>query len=102
MKSFPRFKIGLYQPYPHTIGGLQSVVLKLAKTLPTFGYEPIIISPESGKFTEAVGSEHLPCIVCDPGPEWHVYGRGHRGFTYLLSPRRILKLVSYWRQLSRD
>src|SRR5438874_2038513 len=56
-------RIGLYQPYPHTFGGLQAVVLKLARALPDFGFEPIIVSPEEGKFTEAIRSENLRCMI---------------------------------------
>jgi len=95
-------RIGLYQPYPHTFGGLQAVVLKLARALPDFGFEPIIVSPEEGKFTEAIRSENLPCMISDPGPEWHVYGRGANSFSYLLSPRRIWRLLRYWHELGRD
>src|SRR5437870_11226566 len=95
-------RIGLYQPYPHTFGGLQAVVVKLAKALPHCGYDPVIISPEEGEFIETLRSKQLPYLICDPGPEWHVYGRGENVFGYLLSARRILKLVRYWRQLSRD
>ena len=97
-----RPRIGLYQPYPHTFGGLQAVVLKLAKGLPEFGYEPIIISPEEGKFAQMIRSEDLPCLISDPGPAWHVYGRGANSFSYLLSPARILALFRYWLQFSRD
>src|SRR6266567_7128596 len=95
-------KIGLYQPYPHTFGGMQGIVIKLAKSLPDFGYEAIIISPEDGKFTESIRSQNLPCIVSDPGPEWHIYGRGAKSFSYLLSASRVLKLLRYWRQLAGD
>src|SRR5690349_4393289 len=100
--SAPFPKVGLYQPYPHTYGGLQSVVLKLAKALPDFEYAPVIISPEEGGFLDRVRAERLECFVSDPGPEWHVYGRGANSFTYVLSPKRILALLRYWRRLSRD
>jgi glycosyltransferase involved in cell wall biosynthesis len=95
-------KIGLYQPYPHTFGGMQTVVIKLAKTLPDFGYDPIIISPEEGEFTARLRCANLEYIVNDPGAEWHVYGRGARSFSYLFSPGRLFKLLRYWHQLSRS
>jgi len=95
-------RIGLYQPYPHSFGGMQAVVLKLAKRLPDFGYEPVIISPEDGGFIQTVRSEKLSFLVCDPGPEWHVYGRGANSFSYLFSIRRLFALCRYWRQLSHN
>jgi len=95
-------KIGLYQPYPHSFGGLQAVVIKLARALPDFGFQPVIISPEAGQFTERLHSENLPLIVSDPGEDWHVYGRGANGLSYLASPKRIVSLLRYWRKLSRD
>ena len=100
--SSPKPKIGLYQPYPHTFGGLQAVVLKLARSLPASGYEPIIISPERGRFAELAIAQGLPFLLSDPGPAWHIYGRGANSLSYLLSPQRLLALVRYWRQLSRD
>src|SRR5205814_645608 len=101
MSRWEKPKIGLYQPYPHTFGGLQAIVLKLAKNLPAFGYEPIILCPEEGKFTQALRSENLPYMIFDPGSRWHVYGRGDNGLSYFLSLRRVLELVRYWRRLSR-
>jgi glycosyltransferase involved in cell wall biosynthesis len=95
-------KIGLYQPYPHSFGGLQAVVVKLARALPDFGFEPIIISPEPGQFTERLRAENLPFMVSDPGDDWHVYGRGANALSYLTSPKRIFSLWRYWRKLSRD
>jgi glycosyltransferase involved in cell wall biosynthesis len=94
--------IGLYQPYPHTHGGVQSVVLDLARALPVHGFRPLVISPEAGRFTEALAAENLPFIVCDPGPAWHVYGRGAKGLTYLFSPKRAIALAKYWRNLARE
>ena len=95
--SHPR--IALYQPYPHSLAGLQTVVTQLAETLPAQGYEPLIISPEEGAFTEAVRARQLACLVCDPGTEWHVYGRGGKSWSYLLSPKRLFALVRYWFKL---
>lgn len=95
-------KIGLYQPYPHTLGGLQTVLLQLAKTLPSAGYTPVFIIPEDGKFGEAARAQGFEVLVLDPGQEWHVYGRGARSLTYAFSPTRLLGLVRYWSRLRRD
>ena len=99
-------KIGLYQPYPHTMGGLQAVVLQLGKGLKEQGWNPLIICPEDGTFAGVARKADLPVLVSDPGAAWHIYGRGDRTTSYLFSPRRAWQLVRYWiklgRQLRRD
>jgi len=98
----PPSTIGLFQPYPHTFGGTQSVVLNLAKALPAVGLEALVISPERGAFTEMLDREQIRFLVSDPGPAWHVYGRGSRSSSYLVSPRRLTRLPIYWWALSRS
>src|SRR5687768_6320457 len=75
--------IGIYQPYPHTYGGVQAMAIKLAQGLPERGYRPLIVSPEPGSFTARLANLNLPFIISDPGPRWHVYGRGAKSWSYL-------------------
>ena len=95
-------RIGLFQPYPHTSGGLQRVVTDLANNLPTHGIEPIVITTEAGKFTAAMSDANLPHFVSDPGPAWHLYGRGANSLGYVFSPRRLTALAGYWVELARE
>jgi len=94
--------IGLYQPYPHTFGGAQSIVIKLARSLPSHGYRPIVISPEEGSFTHLLKKEGVEHFVSDPGPRWHLYGRGNNSLSYLASPARVAQLVRYWFRLRAE
>ncbi len=95
-------KIALYQPYPHTMGGLQAVVLQLGRGLRAQGWNPLIICPEEGAFAGVAREADLPVLVIDPGAAWHVYGRGDRTASYLFSPRRAWQLVRYWIKLGRE
>lgn len=92
----------MYQPYPHTMGGLHAVVLQLGRGLRTRGWNPIIICPEEGAFVEVARAANLPVLVSEPGTAWRVYGRGDRTASYLLSPRRGWQLVRYWVKLARE
>jgi glycosyltransferase involved in cell wall biosynthesis len=100
--SAARPRIALYQPYPHTLGGLQTVVIQLAKRLPDFGYEAVVICPEPGAFTAKLRDERIEFQLSEPGAAWHVYGHGARSLRYALSTRRMSALPAYWRQLRRD
>jgi hypothetical protein len=95
-------RVGLFQPYPNGLGGMQRVLIQLARALPRAGWDPIFIVPEAGRFTAALDREQLDWLWCDPGPAWHVYHRGRRGLSYLLSPRRVLDLARYWRRLAGE
>ena len=95
-------KIALFQLYPHSMGGLQAVVLQLGAGLAEMGWKPVIICPEEGQFVEAARAADLPVWVSDPGACWRVYGRGDKSLTYALSPRRGWQLARYWRQLARE
>lgn len=97
-----RRRIALFQPYPHTLGGLQLIVLQLARGLPSIGCEAVLLVPEPGKFAERAREERLEIIVIDPGPAWRVYGRGARSLSYALSPWRITGLLRYWLRLGRE
>jgi glycosyltransferase involved in cell wall biosynthesis len=95
-------KIALYQPYPHTMGGLQAVVLQLGRGLSRRGWNPLIICPEEGNFADVARKADFPVLVSDPGNAWHVYGRGDRTASYLFSLRRAAQLMRYWIKLSRE
>lgn len=95
-------KAALFQPYPHTLGGLQAVVLQLGKGLRQQGWEPLVICPEEGKFAEVARNAGLPVLVSDPGAAWHLYGRGDKTLSYLFAPGRVWSLLRYWVKLSRE
>ncbi|NJO04524.1 MAG: glycosyltransferase family 4 protein [Chloroflexaceae bacterium] len=95
-------RIGLYQTYPHGIGGTQRVILNLAEHLPAYGYQPVIICPEAGVLTQAARTAGLDVLISDPGAAWHVYGRGNRALSYITSPARLLHMPRYWHTLRAD
>jgi glycosyltransferase involved in cell wall biosynthesis len=95
-------RIGLYQAYPHGMGGTQQVQRNLARELPAHGYHPVIICPEEGVFTQACRADGLEVLISEPGSEWRVYGRGNRALSYLASPMRLLQMPLYWRRLSHE
>jgi glycosyltransferase involved in cell wall biosynthesis len=94
-------RIGLYQPYPHGLGGTQRVVLDLAAHLPAHGYHPIIICPEEGVFTEHARAQALDVLISSPDDTWNVYGRSTRALSYV-SPRRLASLPGSWGRLYAD
>lgn len=102
MNANHRPRIALYQPYPHTLGGLQAIVLQLGRGLGKEGWEPLIVCPEEGKFPEVARRADLPVLISGPGPSWQVYGRGDKTLSYLFSARRAWDLVSYWVRLARE
>ena len=95
-------KIALFQPYPHSMGGLQAVVLQLGAGLTEMDWEPLIVCPEEGKFVEAARQAQIPVWVSDPGDRWRVYGRGDQSLSYLFSPRRAWQLARYWFKFARE
>jgi glycosyltransferase involved in cell wall biosynthesis len=102
MNAIHQPRIALYQPYPHTLGGLQAIVLQLGRGLGKEGWEPLIICPEEGKFAEVARRADLPVLISGPGPSWQVYGRGDKTLSYLFSPRRAWDLAAYWVRLARE
>lgn len=95
-------RIGLYQSYPHNIGGSQRVLLTLTRYLPAYGYYPIIICPEEGRFTETARCQGLEVLISDPGSAWHVYGQGSSDLGSWCSSTRICQLLLYWHKLGSD
>jgi glycosyltransferase involved in cell wall biosynthesis len=94
-------RIGLYQPYPHGLGGTQHVVLNLAAHLPAHGYHPVIICPEEGVFTETARAQSIDVLISSPGNTWNIYGRGARALSYI-SPKRLASLPRSWGRLYAD
>jgi glycosyltransferase involved in cell wall biosynthesis len=92
-------RVGLYHPYPHSMGGSQRILLELATFLPSHGYDPIVICPEEGRLTEVARSHNLEVLVCDPGSVWHVYGQSANAFGILFWLPRVGHLLRYWARL---
>lgn len=95
-------RIGLFHPYPHRLGGSQQVTLMLARELPNLGFEPVVICPEEGEFTEAAHRQGTTVLICQPGARWLSYGKSAEGVARWLSPLHLLQLIAYWFRLRRD
>lgn len=88
-----------FDPYPHVMGGAQTVTLAVAQQLQHRGFDVRIVAPSDGALMQAARSEGIPSTIVPVPDALAVYGHQTLGWAQL---QAAVALPKAWLRVARS